>query len=74
MKTIDMTPTWGEVGRIYLALLDSEEWKALRHARPEFARAFAGMEALNAVLPTLTDEQKATVSRVLAEELTKMGY
>lgn len=73
-KTIDITPTWGEVGLIYHRLAASGERKAMVAARPEFARAFAAASALNALVPTLTDEQQALMAKTITEELTKWGY
>ncbi|KWH50716.1 hypothetical protein [Burkholderia cepacia] len=74
MKTIDLTPTWGEVGLLYARLAASREVKALEHMRPEAARAFAAAQALQAITATLTDAQADIVARTLAAELTKQGY
>ena len=73
-KAIDITPTWGEVGLIVKRLAFSSEERALGHLWPEAARAFASAQALNAVLPTLTEEQRAKVAQVTQEELVKQGY
>lgn len=74
MKTIDMTPTWGEVGNIIWRLASSNEQEALAAVRSEYARAFAMAEAFSKVHATLTDEQKAQASKVLVDELSKQGY
>ena len=74
-KTINLTPTWGEWGNIYRSLAErSNQGQALKHLAPDLARALASCQALNAIGKTLTDEQQAIVSRVIAEELTKQGY
>ena len=73
-KTIDMTPTWGEVGLIVQRLAFSNEDTALRSIWPEAARAFASAEALNAVLPGLSAAQQAMVVKTMDVELLKQGY
>ncbi|KAJ3472450.1 hypothetical protein NLI96_g13347 [Meripilus lineatus] len=73
-KRIDMTPTWGEVGNIYTRCAESGETKAVRGMRSEAAKAFAAAAAFQAISATLTEEQRAIASRVLAEELTKQGF
>lgn len=74
MRTIDLTPTWGEVGLLFIRLALSREVKALGHMKSEAARAFAAAQALQAITKTLTDEQADIVARTLAEELAKQGY
>ena len=39
METIDLTPTWGEIGLLYVRLAESGETKALTEMRGEHARA-----------------------------------
>jgi len=72
MKTIDITPTWGEWGNVYARLAESGETRAVRALRPDLARALAAAQALKTL--TLTEEQTDTVSRILQQELTKQGY
>ncbi|GJH39049.1 hypothetical protein CBA19CS91_39850 [Paraburkholderia hospita] len=72
--TIDMTPTWGQIGAMYVRLAESKEVKAIRALRPEVARAFAAAQALQAINDTLTEEQRAIAAKTLTEELTKQGY
>lgn len=72
--TIDITPTWGEWGIIYRRFAESGERKAITALREDLARAMASCQALNVIGKTLTDEQRAIVSRVIVEELTKAGY
>lgn len=73
-KTIDLTPTWGEVGMLFIRLALSQEVKALEHMRPEIAKAMAAAQALTAIRATLSDEQKEVVSKTLTAELAKQGY
>lgn len=73
-KTIDMTPTWGEVGLLFYRLAVSKEVKALQAAKSEFARAFAAAQALQDIRKTLTNEQAAIVSKTITTELAKFGY
>lgn len=72
--TINLTPTWGDIGLLAYRLAVSNEEKALAHLRPDFARAFAMAEALTKLMPTLSDDQQGIASRVLVAELTKQGY
>lgn len=39
MKTIDITPTWGEWANLYRRLAESGEANAIRELRQDFARA-----------------------------------
>lgn len=68
---IDMTPTWGEIGLLLWRLARSNEQDALKAARSEFMRAFAGMEVLSKIAHTFTPEQRAVYDRVMAEEKAK---
>lgn len=74
MKTIDLTPTWGEVGNIVWRIAASNEQAALGHMHSEFARAFAMAEVFTKLYDSLTDAQKDQASKVLVEELTKQGF
>ncbi|WP_322075527.1 hypothetical protein [Burkholderia cenocepacia] len=73
-ETIDLTPTWGEIGTLYTRLVASGELNALQKMRPEIARAFAAAEALKLIQATLTEGQKKVVAKTLTEELAKQGY
>ncbi len=73
-QTIDMTPTWGEFGGIYTRLAESGETKAVRAMRKDVAKAMAAAQAFQAIRHTLTDEQLAQSSTVLAAELAKQGF
>ncbi|AEV26951.1 hypothetical protein Dsui_2600 [Azospira oryzae PS] len=58
--TINLTPTWGDIGLLAYRLAVSNEEKALAHLRPDFARAFAMAEALKQLMPTLRMTSKAS--------------
>lgn len=73
-ETIDITPTWGSIGALYVRLAESQEVKAISGMRSDVAHAFASAEALKAIMPTLTTEQRAIMSRTLTAELAKQGY
>lgn len=71
---IDITPTWGEWGRLYSAFAESGERKVCRALREDFARAMAAAEVMRELRDTFTDEQAAIVARVLCDELRKQGF
>lgn len=73
-KTIDMTPTWGEIGNLFMRLALSNEVRALEAMKSEVARAMASAQALIAIQKTLTDEQHAIVAKTITAELAKQGY
>jgi hypothetical protein len=73
-NTIDITPTWGEWANIYRLFAESGETRAVRELRADFAKAMAAAAALNAIHANLTDEQAATVSKVIGAELSKQGF
>jgi methanogenic corrinoid protein MtbC1 len=73
-KTIDITPTWGEFGKIYVAMAESKEVKVIRGLRPEVAKAMAAAEALKVVQTTFTEEQHDLAASIIAKELKKQGY
>ncbi|WP_163057118.1 hypothetical protein [Acidithiobacillus ferrooxidans] len=74
LEKIDVTPTWGEFGRMYTRLAESQEVKAIRELRSEVAKAMAAAEALKAVQQSFTEEQHSIAANVMAVELTKQGY
>ena len=71
---IDMTPSWGEIGLLVKRLAFSAEDRALRHIWPEAAKAFASAQALNDLMPSLSEEQRTLVVKTRYEELLKQGY
>ncbi|HBP5913472.1 TPA: hypothetical protein NI803_004623 [Pseudomonas aeruginosa] len=74
MKTIDLTPTWGEIGLMYARLAESGEVAAIREMRSEIARAFAAAQALQAIQSSLPDDLNETACKVVTEELAKQGF
>jgi len=74
MQTIDLTPTWGEIGTLYVRLAESGEVKALAGMRREVARAFAAAQALLAVQNDLPADLAERVRAVIRAEMTKQGY
>ena len=73
MTTIDMTPTWGEIGLLTWRLIVSQEIPALRAYRSEIARAFAMAEALNQLSAQLTEAQLEGRDRIISAEMRKQG-
>lgn len=73
-KTIDLTPSWGEWGNVYRRFAESGEVAAIRHLAPDFARAMSACQALQDIMPSLTDEQQDVVSKMLTRELGKQGF
>lgn len=71
-NSIDLTPTWGEVGVIYFRLVNSKEHKAEAHLRPEIGRALAFAQALTAIKDTLTEEQAKIVKETTEREIAKL--
>ncbi len=74
LKTIDITPTWGEFGGIYVNLAESKQVDVIRGLRPEVAKAMAAAEALKVVQLTFTEDQHRLVSSIISKELKKQGY
>lgn len=74
MRTIDLTPTWGEVGNIVWRIAVSNEQAAMSHMHSEFARAFAMAEVFTKLYDSLTDAQKDQASKIICEEMTKQGF
>jgi hypothetical protein len=73
MKTIDLTPTWPEVGALFFTLARSKEVRAIEAGKSEFLRAFAMAGALNDLMPDLSDAQRETIHATIARELAKHG-
>ena len=73
-NTIVITPTWGEIGNLFMRLALSNEVRAIEAMKSEIAKAMAGAQALIAIQKTLTDEQQAIVAKTLTAELTKQGF
>jgi hypothetical protein len=73
-STIDMTPTWGEIGLLFMRLALSDERRAVEAMRSEVARAMAAAQALSQIMPTLSEEQARVVSTTMVSELKKQGF
>ena len=73
-RAIDLTPTWGEIGRIYLQLVQDGNQAPLEGMRTEVARAFAFAQFVTEVHSVLPEVLKNKLSEVVCRELTKMGY
>ena len=73
-STIDMTPTWGENGLLFMRLALSDERRAVEAMRSEVARAMAAAQALSQIMPTLSEEQARVVSTTMVSELKKQGF
>lgn len=68
---IDLTPTWGEMGFLFMRMALTGQTAVLRKLQPELAKAMAAAEALKTITPSLTDEQNAVVRTVMAAEIAK---
>jgi hypothetical protein len=69
-----MTPTWGEIGLLFMRLALSDERRAVEAMRSEVARAMAAAQALSQIMPTLSEEQARVVSTTMVSELKKQGF
>lgn len=72
--TIDLTPTWGEVGNIVRRLIQGGETKAIEKMDVDLARAFAAAQALQAIQKDLPDDLREKACAVINAEMTKQGY
>lgn len=72
-KVIDLTPTWSEVGNIYIHLVESNATQALTNLKPNAQMAFVAATAYQALVKTLTDEQKSLAAVAICEALITMG-
>lgn len=74
VRFIDMTPTWGEIGLLFMRLALSKEVRALQAAMPEIARAFALASAFVAIKDTLNESQRVKAAETINLELIKQGH
>lgn len=74
MESIDVTPTWGEVGNLFYRLALSGEGYSLWWLRRDMAKAFAMAEALRAVLGSLDGAQALHAWDVVVREMKKQGF
>lgn len=72
--TVDLTPTWGEIGNMYARFAECGEVRVIRAMRPDVARALAAAQALQAIALTLTHAQGDLVAKTITVELNKQGY
>ncbi|WP_421526565.1 hypothetical protein [Pseudomonas yamanorum] len=72
--TIDLTPTWGEVGNIVRRLIRGGETKAIEKMDVDLARAFAAAQALQAIQKDLPDDLREKACAVINAEMTKQGH
>lgn len=73
LMTIDVTPTWGEVGNIYARLAETGERNAARAMHADLAKAFAFAEAFKVILPQLPAELREAAKDIVRIELRKQG-
>ena len=67
-ETIDMTPTWGEIGQLMIRLALSKETKAFKAGQSEVARAFAMAQAYTVLYNELTPEQRQRARAIIERE------
>lgn len=72
--TIDLTPTWGEIGNIVRRLIQGGETKAIEKMDVELARAFAAAQALQSIQNELPDDLREKACAVIDAEMTKQGH
>ena len=66
---LDMQITWLEFGNVYARLAeDGRQSGAVRGMRADLDKAMAAAAALHEMAPTLSDEQRAVVQRVAAQQ------
>jgi hypothetical protein len=69
--TIDVTPTWGEIGILYVRLAESGERQAIRAMRDDVAKAFAFAEAFKAIRASLPPELRELADTAASAEVAK---
>jgi hypothetical protein len=71
-NTIDMTPTWGEIGLLMTRLALSNEREAIKAGKPEIGRAYGMAEALSKLWGSLSQEQRAKAQAIIEAEAAKV--
>ena len=71
---IDLKVGWSEWGMQYQRFAESGERKVVKLLKNDLARCCASAQALRALHPLLTEEQRTIVSKALCAELSKWGY
>jgi hypothetical protein len=74
MKTIDLTPTWGEWGNVFWRFAISGEREALKPLRHDMAKALAAAQAFKEIQHSLPDDLYAQVSATFHAEMAKQGF
>lgn len=74
LETVDISPTWGDVGNVFMRFAMSKEVKALHEMRGEVAKAFASAEALTALQGTLTSEQRSIFETTYRASAMRQGF
>ena len=70
---IDITPTWGEAGLLFWRIaISGNQSHALVEMKNDYAKAWAAMEGVRQLMPTLTPEQKELLNKVMAAEIKKL--
>ncbi|SON76129.1 conserved hypothetical protein [Xanthomonas citri pv. fuscans] len=72
--TIDLTPTWGEVGNLIRRLIQGGETATVEQMDVDIARAFAAAQALQAIQKDLPDDLREIACAVVEAEMTKQGH
>lgn len=71
--TIDLTPTWGEIGNVYTRMAETGEHAAAREMHSEAARAFAFAEAFKTIHASLPADLRELAKATIGVELRKQG-
>jgi hypothetical protein len=74
MRTINLTPTWGEWGNIFYRFAVSGETKSTEILHPDFAKAMSAAAAFTAIQDSLTTEQSEKAMSVFRAEMAKQGF
>ena len=68
-ETIDLTPTWSDVGEMYIRFAESDEQAAIRQMAPEIRKAFAIATAAVAASKDWDESTKAAFDKLLTDAL-----
>lgn len=70
---VDIAPTWGEAGLLFWRIaISGNQSQALVEMKQDYAKAWAAMEGVRQLMPTLTPEQKELLNKVMAAEIKKL--
>ena len=73
-ETITIPFTWGDFGNHYRNFAMSNELKVLEGLNHDLAQAMSLTEALNKILPSLTEDQYEQVQKTRKIEMKKQGF